>query len=233
MPGNVSAVEGERANLLAYLSQQRYGMRLTAYGLTDDQARSVPTMSSLSVGGLIKHVTAMERNWMDIVLQRQPSDGAGGRQVPRRLHDDRRADAAGDPRRQRAMRSRNGRDHRRHLGSGPSRAGAERCAMVSRRCRCLVRAMGAAPPDRGDRSSRRATPTSCVSTSMAARCTRSWRRPRTGPTHRGSNAGGRPAINASLDRRAIGPWTGRVRCGKLEVWPTVSSSPRPQAASTS
>jgi uncharacterized damage-inducible protein DinB len=75
MPGNVPAVEGERAILLAYLSQQRYGLRLTAYGLTDDQARSVPTRSSLSVGGLIKHVTAMERNWMDIVLQRRSSEG--------------------------------------------------------------------------------------------------------------------------------------------------------------
>jgi uncharacterized damage-inducible protein DinB len=71
MPGNVPAVEGERANLLAYLSQQRNAIRLTAFGLTDDQARSVPTSSSLSVGGLIKHVTAVERNWMDIVLQRQ------------------------------------------------------------------------------------------------------------------------------------------------------------------
>ena len=74
MPGNVPAVEGERANLLAYLSQQRYAIRLTAFGLTDDQARSVPTTSSLSVGGLIKHVTAVERNWMDIILQRQSSD---------------------------------------------------------------------------------------------------------------------------------------------------------------
>ena len=74
MPGNVAAVEGERANLRAYLAQQRYAIRLTAFGLTDAQARLSPTTSSLSVGGLIKHVTAMERNWMDIVLQRKSSD---------------------------------------------------------------------------------------------------------------------------------------------------------------
>jgi uncharacterized damage-inducible protein DinB len=73
MPGNVPPVEGERANLLAYLEQQRYGIRLTAFGLTDDQARATPTSSALSVGGLIKHVTAMERNWMDIILQRDRS----------------------------------------------------------------------------------------------------------------------------------------------------------------
>jgi len=74
MPGNVAPVVGERANLLAYVDQQRYGIRLTAFGLTDEQARATPTDSALSVGGLIKHVTAMERTWMDIVLQR-PSNG--------------------------------------------------------------------------------------------------------------------------------------------------------------
>ena len=71
MPGNVPPVEGERANLLAYLEQQRYGIRLTAFGLTEDQARATPTSSTLSVGGLIKHVTATERTWMDIILQRE------------------------------------------------------------------------------------------------------------------------------------------------------------------
>ena len=74
MPGNVAPVVGERANLLAYVEQQRYGIRLTAFGLTDEQARATPTKSALSVGGLIKHVTAMERTWMDIVMQR-PSTG--------------------------------------------------------------------------------------------------------------------------------------------------------------
>jgi hypothetical protein len=70
MPGNAPAVEGERANLLAYLEQQRNGIRLTAFGLTDNQARATPTSSVLSVGGLIKHVTATERSWMNDILQR-------------------------------------------------------------------------------------------------------------------------------------------------------------------
>jgi uncharacterized damage-inducible protein DinB len=76
MPGNVPAVEGERANLLAYLEQQRSGIRLTAFGLTDEQARATPTSSALSVGGLIKHVTATERSWMNDVLQRPAPDDA-------------------------------------------------------------------------------------------------------------------------------------------------------------
>ena len=32
-----------------------------AHGLTDEQARATPTVSALSIGGLIKHVTGMQR----------------------------------------------------------------------------------------------------------------------------------------------------------------------------
>jgi hypothetical protein len=70
MPGTVRPVADERDNLMAYLDQQRDGIRLTAYGLTEAQARATPTASALSVGGLIKHVTATERAWMNDVLQR-------------------------------------------------------------------------------------------------------------------------------------------------------------------
>jgi uncharacterized damage-inducible protein DinB len=75
MPGNVAPVANEREGLLAYLAQQRLVLRTAAYGLTDEQARQAPTVSSLSVGGLIKHVSAVERNWMDIVLQRESEGG--------------------------------------------------------------------------------------------------------------------------------------------------------------
>jgi hypothetical protein len=71
MPGQVPPVTDERALLLAYIAQQRDALRLAAFGLTDEQARSTPTVSPLSVGGLIKHVTAMERSWIDMVLQRE------------------------------------------------------------------------------------------------------------------------------------------------------------------
>lgn len=70
MPGFVAPVADEREGLLAYLAQQRLVLRLTAHGLTDDQARATPTASPLSVGGLIKHLSIVERGWMDIVLQR-------------------------------------------------------------------------------------------------------------------------------------------------------------------
>ena len=69
MPGMASPIPDEREQLLAYLAQQRYVIRLTAYGLTDEQARATPSASPLSVGGLIKHVAGTERNWIGMVLQ--------------------------------------------------------------------------------------------------------------------------------------------------------------------
>jgi len=74
MPGTVAPVTDEREALVGYLDQQRYVVRLNAHGLSDDQARATPTPSSLSVGGIVKHLAAVERFWMDVVLQRvEPS----------------------------------------------------------------------------------------------------------------------------------------------------------------
>lgn len=75
MPGNVAPVADERQGLLAFLAQQRYVLRLAAYGLTDEQARTRSSASTLTVGGLIKHVTQVERSWMDTVLQRESAGG--------------------------------------------------------------------------------------------------------------------------------------------------------------
>jgi uncharacterized damage-inducible protein DinB len=71
MAGNVRPVADERDGLLQYLAQARYVLRLTAHGLTDDQARQASTRSQLTVGGLIKHVAYTERGWIDTVLQRK------------------------------------------------------------------------------------------------------------------------------------------------------------------
>jgi uncharacterized damage-inducible protein DinB len=70
MAGMVHPVADEREGLLAYLAQQRYLLRLTAYGLTDEQARATPLATPLSVGGLIKHVAFTERGWVDNMIQR-------------------------------------------------------------------------------------------------------------------------------------------------------------------
>jgi uncharacterized damage-inducible protein DinB len=69
MPGMAPPIDDEREQLLTYLAQQRAVLRLAAYGLSDEQARATPTVSALSVGGLIKHVTNVERTWIGTVLQ--------------------------------------------------------------------------------------------------------------------------------------------------------------------
>ena len=70
MPGQAPPLTDERELLLAFIAQQRDGIRNAAYGLTDEQARRAPSASPLSVGGLLKHAIDMEKGWIDMVLQR-------------------------------------------------------------------------------------------------------------------------------------------------------------------
>ncbi len=71
MPGTVRPIVDERDGLLAYLAQQRDGLRFAVHGLTDEQAASTPTTSALSLGGLVKHAARTERYWIvGIVAQR-------------------------------------------------------------------------------------------------------------------------------------------------------------------
>lgn len=67
MPALASPVADERGALREYLSYHQGAFFAVAYGLTDEQARTRPTASELSVGGLIKHVTCMQRTWMSRV----------------------------------------------------------------------------------------------------------------------------------------------------------------------
>jgi uncharacterized damage-inducible protein DinB len=62
-----TALEPERVALLEALAQQRYFFLHTVEGLTDEQARLTPTVSQLSLGGLVKHVALTERGWTDFV----------------------------------------------------------------------------------------------------------------------------------------------------------------------
>lgn len=62
----------EREDLLDLLHHHRDLFRGTVRGLTDDQARSNPTVSELSLGGLVKHVAAVERTWAEFVVDGPP-----------------------------------------------------------------------------------------------------------------------------------------------------------------
>lgn len=60
---------GERADLLVMLQTHRHHLRFTTRDLTDEQAGLRTTVSELCVGGLIKHVSAVERGWVDFILE--------------------------------------------------------------------------------------------------------------------------------------------------------------------
>ncbi|MFE5601270.1 DinB family protein [Streptomyces coelicoflavus] len=64
-----AALTGERADLLEMLAKNRHFLRFTTRELTDEQAGLRTTASELCLGGLIKHVTAVERNWRNFILE--------------------------------------------------------------------------------------------------------------------------------------------------------------------
>ncbi|MDG3015706.1 DinB family protein [Speluncibacter jeojiensis] len=59
----------ERTDLLASIAGSRRFLRYTAQGLTDEQATARSTTSELTIGGLIKHVTAVERSWARFIVE--------------------------------------------------------------------------------------------------------------------------------------------------------------------
>jgi hypothetical protein len=64
MPGLVPPVADERTGLLSYLAQQRDGILYASHGLTDAQAMTRPSVSELSLGGLVKHAALVEQAWV-------------------------------------------------------------------------------------------------------------------------------------------------------------------------
>jgi hypothetical protein len=70
-----SPIDSERADLLEALGTHRHFLRYTVRDLTDEQARQRTTVSELTLGGLIKHVSAIESGWVDFVLEGPSSMG--------------------------------------------------------------------------------------------------------------------------------------------------------------
>ncbi len=73
MTANEQHMTGERADILEFLAKHRYFLRYTAQGLTDEQANTRSTVSALTVGGLIKHVSAVEQHWADFAQGKDDS----------------------------------------------------------------------------------------------------------------------------------------------------------------
>ncbi|WP_053850656.1 DinB family protein [Streptomyces sp. NRRL B-24085] len=70
----------ERGALLAFLEEQRGGIRRAVLGLTEEQAAAKPSASELSLGGLLKHVAETEQSWIarargeEPAVHREPSN---------------------------------------------------------------------------------------------------------------------------------------------------------------
>jgi uncharacterized damage-inducible protein DinB len=65
----LGSVAGERGDLVQSLDRQRQFLRHTTRGLTDEQATQRTTVSELTLGGLIKHVTLAEQRWIDFIVE--------------------------------------------------------------------------------------------------------------------------------------------------------------------
>jgi uncharacterized damage-inducible protein DinB len=63
----VRALPQERADLLEILGAHRGFLRYTVRGLDEQQVRLRPTVSELCLGGLVKHVTAVEKQWVAFI----------------------------------------------------------------------------------------------------------------------------------------------------------------------
>ncbi|AIG75909.1 Hypothetical protein AJAP_15165 [Amycolatopsis japonica] len=62
-------LDAERADLLEALDTVRATLTTTVQGLTDEQLDEHPTVSELSLGGLIKHVASIEEMWLRFVVE--------------------------------------------------------------------------------------------------------------------------------------------------------------------
>jgi hypothetical protein len=87
MTDTARVITDERETLLGMLAVQRRGMRNTVYGLTEEQARSTPSASRLSLSALLKHVAQGECTSMAVrvggrAAETEPqADWLGGFQV--------------------------------------------------------------------------------------------------------------------------------------------------------
>ena len=63
MPGQAPVVGDERDALRVFLEYHQSSYLAVAFGLSDEQARSKPTVSALSIGGLIKHAAGVQKGW--------------------------------------------------------------------------------------------------------------------------------------------------------------------------
>ncbi|HEX2895959.1 MAG TPA: DinB family protein [Marmoricola sp.] len=65
---------GEAGTLLAFLDYHRDTLRMKVAGLDREQLGRTLPPSTMTLGGLVKHLTLVEENWFSVVLEGNPFD---------------------------------------------------------------------------------------------------------------------------------------------------------------
>lgn len=73
----------ERRDLLETLATHRGFLRQTVRGLSDEEARRRTTASELCLGGIIKHVSLVERGWVTFILDGPSAMASSGEDAAR------------------------------------------------------------------------------------------------------------------------------------------------------
>jgi hypothetical protein len=75
MPVAYEGVPDELSGLSAFLDAQRESLLRKFDGLTDEQAKSHPTVSAFCMLTLIKHIAFVERRWFQLEVARRDIEG--------------------------------------------------------------------------------------------------------------------------------------------------------------
>jgi uncharacterized damage-inducible protein DinB len=76
---------GERADIVQTLAKHRQLLCQTTRGMSDEQAARRSTVSQLSLGGIIKHLTGVERRWASFIVDGPSAMGGGDWDDPDRV----------------------------------------------------------------------------------------------------------------------------------------------------
>jgi uncharacterized damage-inducible protein DinB len=76
-PDELVSTSGERQVLEAFLDLYRDILKRKLTGLSDEQIRQRHVRSQTTLGGLAKHLAAVEREWFQVVLAGRPEDEPG------------------------------------------------------------------------------------------------------------------------------------------------------------
>ena len=73
-PDELVSISGERQVLEAFLDLYRDILKRKLNGLSDQQLRQRHVPSATTLGGLVKHLSGVEREWFQLVLAGRPDD---------------------------------------------------------------------------------------------------------------------------------------------------------------